>query len=61
MISLIIHCTLTMSLTILAISILTFAIIQLPPGDYLTTYIATLELSGERRAFAPDHLSKVRL
>ena len=61
MISLIIHCTLTMSLTILASSILTFAIIQLPPGDYLTTYIATLELSGERGASAPDHLSKVRL
>ncbi|MEM7532381.1 MAG: ABC transporter permease [Chloroflexota bacterium] len=30
------------------ISIVIFAIIQLPPGDYLTTYIANLEASGVR-------------
>lgn len=33
--------------TMLAISILTFIIIQLPPGDYLSTYIAALEAQGE--------------
>ena len=31
----------------LAISVLTFIIIQLPPGDYLTTYIAELQAQGE--------------
>ena len=33
--------------TLLAISILVFIIIQLPPGDYLSTYIAELEAQGE--------------
>ncbi|CAM3929949.1 ABC transporter permease [Lederbergia lenta] len=31
---------------LIAISIISFALIQLPPGDYLTTYIAQLEMSG---------------
>ena len=33
--------------TLLAISIITFVIIQLPPGDYLSSYIAELESQGE--------------
>jgi peptide/nickel transport system permease protein len=33
--------------TVWAISILTFVIIQLPPGDYVTSYIAQLEASGD--------------
>jgi peptide/nickel transport system permease protein len=33
--------------TVWAISILTFVIIQLPPGDYVTAYIAQLEASGD--------------
>jgi len=33
--------------TLIAISILVFIIIQLPPGDYLTTYIAELQSQGE--------------
>ncbi len=33
--------------TLLAISILTFVIIQLPPGDYLDTLISELRASGE--------------
>lgn len=33
--------------TLLVISIISFVIIQLPPGDYLTSYIAALEESGE--------------
>jgi peptide/nickel transport system permease protein len=37
----------TMVLTLLAISVLVFVIIQLPPGDYLTTYIAELQSQGE--------------
>ena len=34
--------------TLLAISAIIFVIIQLPPGDYLDTYIAELESQGER-------------
>ena len=33
--------------TLLAISFISFAIIQLPPGDYLTSYIAALQAGGE--------------
>ncbi|AJG41576.1 ABC transporter permease [Thermotoga sp. RQ7] len=34
-------------ITLLIISIISFAIIQLPPGDFLTSYIAQLRVSGE--------------
>lgn len=37
----------TMVVTLLVISALVFAIIQLPEGDYLTTYIADLQAQGE--------------
>ena len=37
---------LTAILTLAAISVLTFVIIQLPPGDYVTSYIAQLQASG---------------
>lgn len=33
--------------TLVAISIISFIIIQLPPGDFLTTYVAQLSVSGE--------------
>ena len=33
--------------TLLAISMVSFAIIQLPPGDYLTTYVAQLSAMGD--------------
>ena len=33
--------------TLIAISAITFIIIQLPPGDYLSTYIAELQSQGE--------------
>lgn len=36
-----------MAPTLFVISILSFIIMQLPPGDYLTSYIAALEESGE--------------
>jgi peptide/nickel transport system permease protein len=32
---------------LVAISFLSFVLIQLPPGDYVTTYIATLAASNE--------------
>ena len=32
--------------TIFAISVIAFVVIQLPPGDYLTTYISTLAAQG---------------
>ncbi|MGB0696709.1 MAG: ABC transporter permease [Rhodospirillaceae bacterium] len=38
----------TMGLTLGIISLLVFVIIQLPPGDYLTTYVAELEAQGEQ-------------
>ena len=33
--------------TLFAISVVSFVIIQLPPGDWLTSYIARLSMSGE--------------
>ena len=39
-----------MFVTLFVISILVFVIIQLPPGDYLSTYIAELEAQGVRVA-----------
>ncbi len=33
-------------LTILAITVLSFLIIQLPPGDYVTSYVASMSASG---------------
>ncbi|MBO0664155.1 ABC transporter permease [Jiella sp. MQZ9-1] len=38
----------TMAMTLVAISVLVFTIIQLPPGDYLTSYIAEIEAQGEQ-------------
>jgi peptide/nickel transport system permease protein len=34
--------------TLIVVSIISFTLIQLPPGDYLTAYIITLEASGEQ-------------
>jgi peptide/nickel transport system permease protein len=45
-------------LTIWAISILAFVIIQLPPGDYVTTYVARLESAGT--ASAADEAARMR-
>ncbi len=33
--------------TVFAISVISFVIIQLPPGDFLTAYVATLESAGQ--------------
>lgn len=39
-----------MATTLVAISVLVFVIIQLPPGDYLTSYIAEIQAQGEEVA-----------
>ncbi len=49
---------LTMGFTLAVISALVFIIIQLPPGDYLTTYIAELESQGE--LVNPDKIAFLR-
>jgi len=33
-------------LTVWAVSVLSFAVIQLPPGDYISSYIAQMSASG---------------
>ena len=38
--------------TLVAISILTFIIIQLPPGDYLSNQVAELRARGEESGLA---------
>lgn len=50
---------LTMAITMTVISALVFIVIQLPPGDYLTTYIAELESQGE--IVAPEKIEFLRL
>lgn len=47
MVAYIIRRILTMIPILVAISIITFIIIQLPPGDFLTSYVAELSTSGE--------------
>ncbi|MFC1834548.1 ABC transporter permease [Thermodesulfobacteriota bacterium] len=47
MIAYIIRRILMMIPTMIAISVITFVIIQLPPGDFLTTYVAEITMSGE--------------
>ena len=43
----VVHRLVIMIPTLLAISLITFIIIQLPPGDYLESYIAELQAQGE--------------
>jgi len=47
MLGYLIHRFLIMIFTLAVISVLVFIVIQLPPGDYLSTYIAELESQGE--------------
>jgi peptide/nickel transport system permease protein len=44
--------------TLLAISLIVFAIIQMPPGDYLETYITELQSQGE--AVDPEKIEALR-
>ena len=43
----IVHRLLIMIPTLLAISLIIFVVIQLPPGNYIETYIAELQSQGE--------------
>ena len=47
MLGYLVHRILIMVPTLIAISIVTFIIIHLPPGDYFSTYIAELQSQGE--------------
>lgn len=47
MISLIVRRLLLLIPTVIIISIISFIVIQLPPGDFLTSYIASLESQGQ--------------
>jgi peptide/nickel transport system permease protein len=46
--------------TLLAISVISFLIIQLPPGDFLTSYLATLAESGQVGGTTADALQALR-
>ncbi len=52
MLSYIVHRILIMIPTLIAISIVIFTIINLPPGNYFTTYIAELQGSGQKADLA---------
>lgn len=52
MLGYIVHRILIMIPTLIAISILIFIIINLPPGDYFSTYIAELQSQGENANLA---------
>ncbi|MCB2010037.1 MAG: ABC transporter permease, partial [Geminicoccaceae bacterium] len=47
MLKYVVHRLLVMVPTLVAISLFTFIIIQLPPGDYLSNQIAELQSQGE--------------
>ncbi len=54
----VVHRMLLMIPTLIAISIVVFIIIQLPPGDYLESYIAELQAQGE--AVDPQKIAFLR-
>jgi peptide/nickel transport system permease protein len=55
MLTYIVNRLLIMIPTLIAISIVIFIIINLPPGNYFTTYIAELQASGEATDLAKIH------
>jgi peptide/nickel transport system permease protein len=60
MLSYIVHRVLIMIPTLIAISVVIFTIINLPPGDYFSTYIAELQSSGEAADLAKIHFLQVQ-
>ena len=48
MLSYILRRFLYMILIMMAVSVVAFTIIQLPPGDFVTTYVQSIEMSGTR-------------
>jgi peptide/nickel transport system permease protein len=55
MIRYVVHRLLVMIPTLIAISIVVFTIINLPPGNYFTTYIAELQASGQKADLVRIH------
>jgi peptide/nickel transport system permease protein len=51
----VVHRLLVMIPTLIAISIVVFTIINLPPGNYFTTYIAELQASGQKADLVRIH------
>lgn len=49
----------SMVITVIVVSIAAFVVIQLPPGDYLTAYIADQEAQGQR--FTDDEIASLRV
>jgi peptide/nickel transport system permease protein len=60
MLTYLVHRILIMIPTLIAISIVIFTIINLPPGDYFTTYIAELQSSGEAADLAKINFLKAQ-
>ena len=58
MITFLIRRAISMLFTVLVISALVFFIIQLPPGDFISAYIAELEAQGE--AVSPERIAFLR-
>src|ERR1700731_2824183 len=52
MLGYLVHRILIMIPTLIAISLVIFTIIHLPPGDYFSTYIAELQSQGEQANLA---------
>lgn len=60
MLAYLVHRILIMIPTLIAISIVIFTIINLPPGDYFSTYIAELQSSGEAADLAKIDFLKMQ-
>lgn len=60
MLAYLVHRVLIMIPTLIAISIVIFTIINLPPGDYFSTYIAELQSSGEAADLAKIDFLKMQ-
>jgi peptide/nickel transport system permease protein len=60
MLAYLVHRVLIMIPTLIAISVVIFTIINLPPGDYFSTYIAELQSSGEAADLAKIHFLQVQ-
>ena len=60
MLAYLVHRILIMIPTLIAISVVIFTIINLPPGDYFSTYIAELHSSGEAADLAKIHFLQVQ-
>src|SRR6267154_1378424 len=60
MLGYLVHRILIMIPTLIAISVVIFTIINLPPGDYFSTYIAELQSSGEAADLAKIHFLQLQ-